>query len=303
MVRGATSVFSWWVPSHRNSAPRPSFPLWRVVTYSPLQIFVDIVFSLDQAQSTLCLTFFVLLRGREPFLPYSLVLAPMRSIRWHDPPAGADQRHSFPQRSQTSVFPLWSHENTSWFPQKYVAHLLANWPISCLDHVSLRRKLLSAVFTEFTWANMCISLETCCDGWKWLYFNKVRYLQGLQWPMCKSRGFYTSPLSIKELLLLMGHLTMFRDNLFGTTEEMLLTPSGNKPGLHLLLRHRMHTLPSAQSYLVLGYHVLDLRRKEGAWRDEPAVKSSFCLCRGLEFGFQHPHLAAHNCLQLLLQRI
>lgn len=166
--------------------------------------------------------------------PTALFLAPMGSLRWHDPPASADQRHSFPRRSQKSVFPLWSHENSSSFSQKYVAHILANWPISCLDHVSLRRKLLSAVFTEFTWANMCISSETYCDGCRWLYFNKVRYLQGLPPPMCKSRVFSTSPLSIKELLLLVGHLAMFRDNIFGTTEEMLLTSSGNKPGLHVL---------------------------------------------------------------------
>lgn len=90
---------------------------------------------------------------------------------------------------------------------------------------------------------------------------------------------------------------------FGTTKEMLLTSSGNKPGFHVLLRHRIHNPSSAQSYLVLGYHVLGVRREEGAWRDEPALKSSFCLCRGLEFSLQHPHLAAHNCLQLLLQRV
>lgn len=30
----------------------------------------------------------------------------------------------------------------------------------------------------------------------------------------KAEGFCTSPLSIKELLLLMGHLAMFRDNVF-----------------------------------------------------------------------------------------
>lgn len=155
-VRGVTSDFSWWVTSHRNPAPLPSFPLWRVVTCSPLWTFVDIVLPLDQAQSSLCLTLCVQLWGREPFLPYSLVLAPMRS-----------------------------HENASWFSQKYVAfsEVLVNW-----GHVSLRSKLLSAVFTEFTWANMYISLETYCDGWRWLYFNKVRYLQGLPPPMCKSRG-------------------------------------------------------------------------------------------------------------------
>lgn len=176
--------------------------------------------------------------GREPFLPYSLVFSTNEIPQMTWPTSRCWSETLLPSKKpdiSLSTVVTWKclmiFSEVCSPSTGQLTHLLPGW---CFG-VSLRSKLLSAVFTEFTWANMCISSETYCDGWRWLYFIKVRSCKVCPDPCAKAEALVQIHYPSRNFCSwwdIWQCLEIFF--FFGTTEEMLLTSSGNKPGLHVL---------------------------------------------------------------------